>query len=423
MRYLPRIVDDELDELLPSLPAVLLDGPKAVGKTATATQRAATVVDLTDPAQREVARSDARAVLDGPRPLLVDEWQLAPGTWDAVRREVDEGAPGGAFVLTGSAPAPGETTHSGAGRIATVRMRPMTLPERGACAPVVSLGALLRGEVPDVRGRSELDLGGYVDLLLATGFPGLRHLQGRALRTALDGYVDRLVDRDLPELGREVRHPGAVRRWLAAYAAATATTATFESLRDAATANGSDKPARPTVTAYSEALERLRVLDPVPAWTPSNNRLARLTMADKHHLADPGLAARLVGVDRAALLRGEGGAPEVPRDGTFLGALFESLVALHVRVYAQAAEARVGHLRTKGGRHEVDLVVERADGRVVAIEVKLGGTVDDDDVRHLRWLRGQVGDQLLDAVVVTTGPIAHRRPDGVAVVPLALLGP
>lgn len=422
-RYLRRTVDGELDELLAALPAVLIDGPKGVGKTETGTRRAGTVVDLTREGQREVARADPAAVLEGPPPVLVDEWQLVPGTWDALRRAVDTEGRAGSYILTGSAPAPGSTTHSGAGRITTVRMRPMTLPERGATTPTVSLGALLDGEPSAIGGRSDLDLGDYVDLLLASGFPGLMELEGRPLRAALDAYLDRVVDRDLPELGHNVRRPQTVRNWLAAYAAATSTTATWEKIRDAATPDQEDKPARSTVLAHVEALERLRVLDPVPAWMPTRNHLERLTKSDKHHLADPALAARLVGVDRRQLMTGEPGTPQLPRDGTFLGALFESLVTLHVRVFAQASEARVFHLRTKGGRHEVDLIVVRDDGRVVAIEVKLAATVDADDVRHLDWLRGEMGDDLLDAVVLTTGPQAYRRPDGVAVVPLALLGP
>lgn len=149
----------------------------------------------------------------------------------------------------------------------------------------------------------------------------------------------------------------------------------------------------------------------------------RLAQPPKHHLADPALAIRLLGLDVDALLGGQEGDVAFPRDGTLLGHLFESLVTLSVRVYAQAAEARVRHLRLHGGRREVDLIVERGDQRVLAMEVKLSGSVDDDDVRNLLWLREQIGADLLDAVVINTGPRAYRRRDGVAVVPAALLGP
>lgn len=138
---------------------------------------------------------------------------------------------------------------------------------------------------------------------------------------------------------------------------------------------------------------------------------------------DPALATRLLGIGTQALLKGEETGPPVPRDGTLLGHLFESLVTLSVRAYAQAAEATVGHMRTDGGQQEVDLIVERGDKRTLAIEVKLSRTVDDQDVRHLLWLQKKLGDDLLDTVVVTTGPHAYRRRDGIAVVPAALLGP
>ena len=174
--------------------------------------------------------------------------------------------------------------------------------------------------------------------------------------------------------------------------------------------------------AYRQALERLWIVDELPAWTPSRNHLNRLVGAPKHHLADPALAVRLLGLDSGALLSGEG-ASAIVHDGVFLGSLFESLATQGVRVFAQADEASVAHLRTKGGDHEVDLVVIRGDGKVVAIEVKLSSTVDDDDVRHLRWLQRQLGPDVLDAVVLTTGSEAFRRSDGVGVVPLALLGP
>lgn len=143
----------------------------------------------------------------------------------------------------------------------------------------------------------------------------------------------------------------------------------------------------------------------------------------KHQLIDPALAARLLGVDRRALLETEPVGPPTPRDGTLLGSLFESLVTLGVRVFAQAAEATTKHLRTASGEHQVDLIVERTDGRVVGIEVKLARTIDADDVRDLLWLRDRIGENLLDAVVVTTGEAAYRRRDGIGVVPAALLGP
>ncbi len=420
--YLRRVVDDELDVLLPDLPAIALDGPKGVGKTATASRRAATVHRLDDPAQRAVLAADPGRLVSGATPVLVDEWQRFPQSWDVVRRAVDDGIGGGRFLLTGSAAPTEQPTHSGAGRIVTLRMRPLSLVERGLVAPTVSLTELLTGARRAVSGISPLRLADYAEEIVASGLPGLRGTSGRARRMRLDGYLDRIVERDFAEQDRPLRDPAGLRRWMTAYAAATATTASFETIRDAATGAEGQIPARSTTVPYRRVLEQLWILDPVEAWLPTRNHLARLAAPPKHHLADPALAARLLGADVAALLDADPLGPPVPRNGPLLGHLFESLVTLGVRVQAQAAEAVVRHLRTKGGEREIDLIVERADHRVVAIEVKLGAVVDDADVRHLRWLAAALGDDLLDAVVVTTGTEAYRRSDGIAVVPAALLG-
>ena len=273
-----------------------------------------------------------------------------------------------------------------------------------------------------------------------------------------------------------MRDRGALRRWLTAYAAATSTTASYDTIRDAASAGEADKPAKRTTIPYRTILEQLWMIEEVPplwsvcqttwrallasdaprcvslpqrtaAGTPSSAGLARnaagrriphrcftdrplvptrnllgnLAGAPVHQLADPALAARLVGVGVDALINGADSGPAIPRDGTLLGALFQSLVTLSVRVYAQAAEARVAHLRTQNGDREIDLIVQRADHRVVALEVKLSPNVDDRDLRHLRWLADRIGPDLLDAAVITTGPEAYRRKDGIGVIPAALL--
>lgn len=421
--YLPRVVDDELAELTSGLPAVAIVGAKGVGKTATASRRATTVHALDDPAQRSVARADPARLLDSDPPVLIDEWQYVPECWDLVRRAVDAGSDPGRFLLTGSVTPAEVETHSGAGRIVSFRMRPLALSERGVEQPSVSLRELLAGGHPPVKGRTELRLGDYVREILQSGFPGLRHLSDRPLRAQLDGYLDRIIDRDFRELGHPIRNPTALRRWMTAYAAASSTTASFEKIRDAATGGEGEKPAKTTTQPYRDVLERLWVLDPVPAWTPTRNRLRRLSSPPKHQLADPALAARLLGLDAEALQAGGEAGPSIPRDGTMLGALFESLCTLSLRVYAQAAEARVFHLRTSGGEHEIDLVIERPDGRVLAVECKLARDIGSDDVRHLKWLGGQLGDSLIDAVVISTGEEAYRRPDGIAVIPAALVGP
>jgi predicted AAA+ superfamily ATPase len=380
------------------------------------------VTRLDLPEVLEVMRAQPERLVEAPPPVLIDEWQRYPPSWDVVRRAVDADPTAGRFILTGSATPADRSTHSGAGRIVPLRMRPLTLAERGVESPTVSLVKLLTGARPALAGSTAVRLVDYTAEILTGGFPGMRHDSGRAQRAALDGYLERIIDTDLPEFGASIRRPETLRRWLRAYAAATATTASYDRIRDAATGGEDDKPAKTTTAPYRDALERIWILDPLPAWAPTNSRLSRLVAGPKHHLADPALAARLVGVDADGLLRGEG--PQVAaRAGSYLGALFESLTTLSVRVFAQAAEARVLHCRTRGGEHEVDLVVVRDDERVVAIEVKLSATVEDADVKPLRWLRDQLGDDFADGIVVSTGAEAYRRDDGIGVVPLALLGP
>jgi len=420
--YQRRIVDDQLDALLPYLSAISLEGPKGVGKTATATHRGGSVRRLDNPAELEVVRADPARLLDGQPPIVIDEWQRYPSSWDLVRRAVDDDHAPGKFLLTGSATPTERPTHSGAGRIVPIRMRPLTLSERGLGTPSVSLADLLSGRRPTLTGATAMTLSDYTREIVTGGFPGMRFSNERAQRAALDGYLARIVDADLPEMGLEVRRPATMWRWVRAFAAATSSSASFDKIRDAATGGEDDKPAKTTILGYREALTRLWILDELSAWSPSRNHFQRLSASPKHHLADPALAARLLGLDAEALL--DGASPVgTPRDGAFLGALVESLATQSVRVFAQNAEATVGHVRTMGGAREVDLIVERRDGKVVAIEVKMSTSVDDHDVRHLRWLSEQLGDEMLDAVVLTTGSESYRRRDGIGVVPLALLGP
>src|SRR5665811_1065898 len=187
----------------------------------------------------------------------------------------------------------------------------------------------MRGETPEIIGRSPVDLPGYTDEVLRSGFPGIRDLPETARRVQLDSYLTRIVERELPENGAHVRRPRALKSWLAAYGAATSTDAAYSRILDAATAGESDKPARQTVDAYREHLQRIFVLDPIEAWIPMFSPLKRLSRAPKHHLVDPALAARLVGIEKDALLQGRGDRLTTTQEaGTWLGALFESLVAV-----------------------------------------------------------------------------------------------
>lgn len=200
----------------------------------------------------------------------------------------------------------------------------------------------------------------------------------------------------------------------AAYAAATASTTSYATILDSTTAGDGGRPAKTTTFAYRDHLTQLWLLDPPPGWSPSRNPFIRLQQAPKHQLADPAPAARMLNLTERALISSSGAA--------MVGPLFESLATLTVRVAAQIIQARVGHLRTGNGDHEVDLVVEGHDGRVLGIEVKLASTITDSDVRHLHWLRERLGADIVDLLVIKPGSHAYRRHDGVAVVPLALLG-
>ena len=416
--YSPRIVDIELDELAEA-PAVSIEGPRGVGKTETALRRANTVHRLDDPDQLAVLGAEPRRVVAGEPPVLIDEWQRLPGSWDLVRRAVDADPTGSRFLLTGSAAPAAEPTHTGAGRIITVRMRPMSLAERGLDTPTVGLSELLDGDRGALGGQTSVGVEQYAEEIIGSGFPGLRVQPPRVRLGLLDGYIERIVEHDIDGFGRTFRDRGGLRSWMAAYAAATSTAASFEKIRDAASAGEANKPSRTTAIPYRAALERLWMIEEVPAWSPTRNRLRGLASAPVHQMADPAIAARLLGVTADGLIGGRswGG------DGPLLGALFESLVALSVRVYAQSSGARVSHLRTHGGEHEVDLIVERADGGIVALEVKLKAVIGDGDVRHLRWLADRIGPRMLDAAVLSTGREAYRRLDGIGVIPASLLGP
>ena len=427
LEYQPRVVDIELSYLLDALPAVSIEGPRAVGKTRTAHRLANTVYALDDPETLDEVRANPRLMIRGKPPILIDEWQRYPASWDIVRRAVDEDFSPGRFILTGSARPEIRPAHSGAGRIVTLRMWTTTLAERRPGRGTVSLRSMLGRDRPDIAGRSGLTVEDYAEEIVAGGFPGWRHVTGRARSLLVDGYLHRLAEHDFPLSGHRLRNPAAMRRWLTAYAAATAGGASYETIRDAATSGEGDKSAKSTSIAYRDTLEAMWVLEPLPAWLPVGSHLSRLKRSPKHHLADTALAARLLNATSDTLLSGDAAVlaatvGTTPGGAGLLGALFESMVVHDLRVYAQGADARVSHMRTWNDQREVDVIIEHGRG-VLAVEVKLGAEVTGRDTRHLRWLRDRLGPALIDAVVVTTGTEAYRDRKGIAVVPAGLLGP
>jgi len=409
--------------MLSVLPAIALEGAKGVGKTATGSKRADAVFSLDNTATAQIVEGNPTELSRGAGTTFIDEWQLVPSVWNVVRHAVDDGAKPGRFLLAGSAtPRPEARIHSGAGRIVRLLMRPLALPERGIEQPTISFGELLNGSPGDITGSTSIELIDYVTEIQASGFPGIRTTAPEAQPYLIESYVDRIIDHDIEEMGAAVRRPASLRGWLEAYGAATSTTASYSTILKSATPGQDEKPTKATALTYRDLLQRLFVLDPIPAWLPTSAPLTRIGQAPKHHLVDPALAAFLSGLSTEALIRGDG--PEMARSGEpFLGALFESLAAQTIRVLAQGMRARTFHFRAQSGAKEVDLIVERPDKRIVAIEVKLSEVVRPADVRNLNWLDENTNGLVLDKILLNTGKRAYRRPDGVAVIPLALLGP
>lgn len=413
--YLPRTVDATVVAGLDALGAVVIEGPKACGKTETARQHVRSEVLLdTDTEAQRAAALDPRLILAGAVPRLIDEWQREPRVWDAVRREVDERRAAGQFILTGSATPNDDTTrHSGAGRMAIVRMRPMTLFEQGLSAGAVSVAALLdgRGLEPAVSG---MDVAAYTERIVVGGWPALLGRPVRDAITFVNGYIDTIVDHDIDVVSGARRDPARVRRFLQAYAQLSAHPARLATIVERARGIAEDAPSRWTADPYLAALGRLMVVDDVDAWSPELRSRTRLMTTPKRHLADPSLAAALMECDPDRLLG----------DLNTLGYLFESLATRDVRVYAAACGASVYHYRERAGELEVDVIAERRDGAWIGIEVKMGSSFVDEAARALRRLGSARAVRPPAAlVVVTATEYAYRRDDGVLVVPLGVLGP
>lgn len=407
--YLPRLIDHELDELFRELPALMLTGPRATGKTTTARRHAASVVRLDTPAQAAVFRADPDAALRAqPEPVLLDEWQAAPEVLGAVKRAVDDDPRPGRFLLTGSVRGDVDAqTWPGTGRV--VRMTMFGLTERELVRRPSGPGMvekLATGDLDAISMPPEApDLRGYVDLPLRGGYPEpALHRSGRAARAWLDGYLEQLLTRDAEGLDGP-RDPERLRRYFQALALATGGLAEHKTLYDAA---GVD---RKTAVAYERLLTNLFVLDAVPAWTSS--RLTRLVRASKRYLVDPSLAAAALQLDALAVMR----------DGDLLGRLLDTFVVAQLRPELALAHPRprLHHLRERNGRHEVDLVAEIGTGDVVAIEVKATAAPSRDDARHLAWLRDALGERFLGGAVLHTGPRPFRLAKRVLAVPICAL--
>ncbi len=416
--YLPRVVDDEVVEALASSPAVLIQGPRGCGKTWTGRRIAASAVVLDgSEALRVAAEVDPASILDGPEPRLLDEWQLVRGIWNPMRHACDRRGGFGHFLLTGSQNPPDDITeHSGAGRVARVRMRPMSLWESGDSTGEVSLTSLLasgRCRATD----SKRTISDIAALICRGGWPRMIGMAPHVAQARLRDYLDDIARVDITRVSGVRRNPLLVRRLLESLARNEATAATNATLIADLADGGNDPPARSTTRAYLDELARLYVIEPLTAWSTHLRSSARLRRNPKRYFVDPALAV-------AAL---DGSTAAVASDLEAMGLLFESLAVRDLRIYAQSLGARLHYYGDDSGL-EADAIIDGIDGRWAAVEVKLGGgAAITEAMTSLRTVRNRVDTARRGTptrlIVVTAFGHGYQTDDGVAVVPLTALKP
>lgn len=405
--YRTRAVEPLLSGLLGELPALLIVGPRATGKTTTASRLAATVVRLDRPAEAAAFRADPDAALRTlEEPVLLDEWQAVPEVLGAVKRSVDADPRPGRYLLTGSVRADLDAeTWPGTGRLVRVPMFGMTVAEqRGNPGTAPLLDRLARGD--ELRVPSDPpDLRGYVELALLGGFPeAALSLSDAARQRWMESYIDQLLTRDAAQI-ETGRDPIRLARYFEAYAVNSAGIIHDTTLLETAGIN------RKTALAYEELLLNLLIAETLPSWT--SNRLKRLARAPKRYLTDAALLAGGLRLDAAGIMR----------DGEILGRVLDTFVTSQVRAETPLAESRprLYHLRQEEGRHEVDLLAELAGGGIVGIEIKANAAPDLAAAKHLAWLRDKLGNRFVAGVVLHTGPRSYSLADRILAAPIATL--
>lgn len=413
--YRPRVADGELALLRRALGAILIEGPKACGKTATASQVAKTVIqfDKDDTARAQVTL-DPDALFAGEPPILFDEWQLEPTIWNRVRRQVDERHAKGEFILTGSSrPRDDVSRHSGAGRFAVLRMRPMSLFESGHSDGSVSFAALLAGERQPGVG-THLTFPELLKRIVVGGWPEIIDWAEEDARSWLNGYLDQIVETDIPAMGPR-RNPRNLRRLLASLARSVGQPVKLsEVARDV---GGDAGPiAHETITGYIDALERLGLIDDSEAWRPHMRSRTRLRAAPVRYFVDPSLGPAALGI----------GSAELRADPRATGFHFEALAIRDLRIFAQPHRGTVESWRDSNG-NEVDAIVSIRENKWAAFEIKLNPRdVDAAAASLLRFAanvdKDRHGETAALGVITSTGA-AGRRNDGVHVIPVGCLGP
>jgi len=410
--YRPRLADGRLTALLDAFPAVLVNGPRAIGKTTTARQFAASVVRLDQPAQAAAFLADPDAALRGrAEPILLDEWQEVPGVLGAVKRATDDDSHPGRFLLTGSVRSDLENqVWPGTGRLMRVSMyglNELEIQGRGAAARQSLLEALIAADPSGITLPSTRpDLVDYVALALRGGFPAvaLHSLKPDLQDAWINSYLDQLLTRDsfsmLPD-----RNHHKLDRYFQTLAAGSAGQPTNKTLYDAA---GID--AR-TAAAYDALLQALFIADDIPAW--DTNQLSRLIMLRKRYVVDPALMAAALNATTETILA----------DGDLLGRIIDTYVMAQLRpeIALRGSRTRVFHVRTKGGREEIDIVIEVPGGRVVALELKATAAPSSRDAKHLRWLRDRLGDRFIYGGVMHTGPDLIEFDDRICAIPICAM--
>jgi predicted AAA+ superfamily ATPase len=418
-QYKKRIADQILNDKLEAKGAVLVEGAKWCGKTTTASQIAKSILYMQDPAKKEnylkMATLNPALLLEGSTPRLIDEWQLAPEIWDAVRFEVDRRDEFNQFILTGSCAPLVEmsTSHTGTGRISRMLMRPMTLWESGDSSGSISLAELFK-QHEEISVKSEVDITNLAYLICRGGWPkALGYSDKIALRQAYD-YYDAVVESDMSIADNIRRNPQRVKLLLRSYSRFISTEAKITNIRADMVTNDRDTLSDDTIYSYINALKRIFVIEDIPAWNPNLRSKTAIRVSDKRHFVDPSIAVAALGIGPGDLLN----------DLNTMGLLFESMCIRDLRVFAEAIGGTVYHYREKNGL-ECDGVVHLRNGSYALIEIKLGGSDIDIAAKNLTLLKDKIDTSRMKApsflMVLTGTTFGYRREDGVYVVPCGCL--